>query len=317
MANLATHLQHQFSEHCPPGWHADHEVKLLSEQVGRLLGYAPQVDILLERDDGSCRLWIEFELIRADPVANHARFATAHLFEPQARGDLFLSMISPHVAVHHRNVAANMILAMRRLGMAAFQTLLLPYHTTAGIRRLRSLSLDALGREPFDIPAEITRVLSVTLPALECPAGNIHFAANIIEVLFNVYRWNLQLQTDAGRARWGQHTVPCFVYDPRFHHFAPARFAAYVPLAPPGHPAAAGFPAGMTVEQYARIAGTRPIADSRRARRHLAGNLAMRLVTPDTVPGLFPHFDRWLATCRDAINLPATAPQILLPPAWF
>lgn len=316
MANLATHLRLQFSEHCPHGWHTDHEVRFLSEQVGRLLGYAPQVDVLLERDDGSLRLWIEFELIRVDPVANHARFATAHLFKPQAGGDVFLSMISPHVAAHHRSVAANMILAMRRLGMTAFQTLLLPYHTRAGLRRLRSLSLDALRREPFDIPGEITRVLSVALPALESPAGNIHFAANIIEVLFNVYRWNLQLQTDAGRACWGQRAVTCFVYDPRFRHFAPARFAAYVPVAAPVDPAA-GFPTGMTVEQYAPIARTRPIADSRRARRHLAGNLAMRLVTPDTVPGLSRHFDQWLTTCRDAVDLPGTAPQILLPPAWL
>jgi hypothetical protein len=28
-------------------------------------------------------LWIEFEVSRADPVANHAKFATAHLFQPQ------------------------------------------------------------------------------------------------------------------------------------------------------------------------------------------------------------------------------------------
>jgi hypothetical protein len=31
---------------------------------------------------GSRRLWIEFEISRADPVANHAKFATAQLFQP-------------------------------------------------------------------------------------------------------------------------------------------------------------------------------------------------------------------------------------------
>ena len=32
-------------------------------------------DVLLERVDGSRRLWVEFEVSRADPVANHAKFA--------------------------------------------------------------------------------------------------------------------------------------------------------------------------------------------------------------------------------------------------
>ena len=44
------------------------------------------------------RLWIEFEISRADPAANHAKFATAHLFRPWGPSDAFVSMISAHVA---------------------------------------------------------------------------------------------------------------------------------------------------------------------------------------------------------------------------
>ena len=69
-----------------------------------LLGYRPRVDVLLEREDGSRRLWIEFEVSRADPVANHAKFATAHLFQPQAEADSFLAMVSPHVARGRRSL---------------------------------------------------------------------------------------------------------------------------------------------------------------------------------------------------------------------
>ena len=59
------------------------EARVLDSRFERLLGYAPQADVLLASNDGLHRLWIEFEVSRADPVANHAKFATAHLFQPQ------------------------------------------------------------------------------------------------------------------------------------------------------------------------------------------------------------------------------------------
>ena len=67
----------------------------MSPGLERMLGFAPRADVLLSRADGSTRLWIEFEISRADPVANHAKFATAHLFEPRTSGDTFVSMVSP------------------------------------------------------------------------------------------------------------------------------------------------------------------------------------------------------------------------------
>jgi len=70
-----------------------------------LFGYTSRADILLTKDDGSRRLWIEFEISRADPMANHAKFATAHLFSRQLQTDCFISMVISHVVRGRRNLA--------------------------------------------------------------------------------------------------------------------------------------------------------------------------------------------------------------------
>jgi hypothetical protein len=93
------------------------------------MGYSSRVDVLLQRDDGTRRLWIEFEVSRADPVANHAKFSVAHLFQKQLEHDAFVSMISPRVEYGRTNLAGNMVTLMRTIGMQAFQTLLIPYVT--------------------------------------------------------------------------------------------------------------------------------------------------------------------------------------------
>jgi hypothetical protein len=94
MGTLPGYLQHAFAAACPPGWSAMAEVALLSDDLAALLGYRPQADLLLTHTAGG-RIWVEFEVSRADPVANHAKFATAHLFHPQPASDRFLAMVSP------------------------------------------------------------------------------------------------------------------------------------------------------------------------------------------------------------------------------
>lgn len=122
MGNLATFLQRSFSDNCPSGWICRREVWLLPPDLEQFLGYSSRADVVLEREDGARRLWIEFEISRADPVANHAKFATAHLFQPQLENDCFVAMMSAHVERGRRNLAANTILLMRHVGMSAFQT---------------------------------------------------------------------------------------------------------------------------------------------------------------------------------------------------
>lgn len=64
---------------CPSGWTCRYEARVLTAHFESSLGYSPRADVCLENEDTSRRLWIEFEISRADLVANHAKFATAHL----------------------------------------------------------------------------------------------------------------------------------------------------------------------------------------------------------------------------------------------
>ena len=104
MGALTQYLQDQFTNFCPAGWTCRAEQRVLSANWEALLGYAPRVDVLMTQADGQRRLWIEFEVSRADPVANHAKFATAHLFQPQPATDVFVSMVSAHVARGRQNI---------------------------------------------------------------------------------------------------------------------------------------------------------------------------------------------------------------------
>lgn len=142
MGNLTKYLQHAFAEQCPTGWTSTSEVQLLSSKLNNLFGYSSRADVLLTKNDGSRRLWIEFEVSRADPVANHAKFATAHLFSKQLETDCFISMVSSHVIRGRRNLAANTIYVMREAGMSAFQTILLPDFDPFNIKRLKSFEVE-------------------------------------------------------------------------------------------------------------------------------------------------------------------------------
>src|SRR3954453_9941144 len=133
---LARYLQEEFLARCPAGWRCTAERPLLDVLDRTLLGYDPRADVMLERTDGSRRLWIEFEISRADPAANHAKFATAHVLRPWAAQDAFVSMISAHIVRGRRNLGAGMIHVMRQVGIDAFQTILLPNVTRQEVKLL-------------------------------------------------------------------------------------------------------------------------------------------------------------------------------------
>ncbi len=142
MGALTIYLQQEFNKLCPDDWTFHHEAPLLPDELKRLTGYSPRVDVLLEKKDASKRLWIEFEISRADPAANHVKFAASHLFQPQAPADVFIAMVSTHVTCGRRNLAANTILLMRHIGMNAFQTVLFPYISGQEIKRLNHLDIN-------------------------------------------------------------------------------------------------------------------------------------------------------------------------------
>jgi hypothetical protein len=139
MGALTAFLQQEFARQWPSGWRVRAEGRLLPPALERLLGYSGRADVVLEKLDDSLRLRIAFEVSRADPVANHAKFATSHLFQPQQPTGRFLAMVSPHVTRGRRNLAFNAVALMRQVGMRAYQTVLFPYLAPADVQRLNQL----------------------------------------------------------------------------------------------------------------------------------------------------------------------------------
>lgn len=162
LCNLTTCHQQAFIAKPPADWICRPEVRLLAPQLEKLLGFSPRADVLMQQADGSRRLWIEFEIGRADPVANHAKFATIQLFQPQTEVDVFVSMISPGVTRGRRDLAANMIGVIRHIGMEAYQIVLLPHTPRQEIKRLKHLAVDALSQQALNVQAEIARAPAVS-----------------------------------------------------------------------------------------------------------------------------------------------------------
>ena len=320
MGSLTSYLQQKFAERCPPGWTSNHEVYLLSKSLQELLGYAPRADILLKRDDESRKIWIEFEVSRADPVANHAKFATSHLFQPLTSTDIFISMISNHVTRGRCNLAANTVALMRHLGINAFQTTLFPSISGESIKRLNHLSQDQLQQESLNVESEIERALSVSEVLVEDTEHRIYFTGNMLEVLLNLRRWNESISLTETRTLWGKRTITYFVYDPRSKKFAPSKFCAYLAVPFPQKRnviSATKVPLmGMTVDLYARLDNTEPRFDGRRARLHLIKHLAMASGDGEQFPEVIRSFEKWLNRQKDTINVHPSGPVFLVPPKW-
>ncbi|MEE9402990.1 MAG: hypothetical protein V3V47_07325 [Desulfobacteria bacterium] len=202
MGTLSHYLQTEFFRQRPRGWSCPPEAAILPRDLCRLLGFTPRTDVLLARDDGLRRYWIEFEISRADPVANHAKFAATHLFNPQSKTDVSVSMVSSHVAPGRRNLGATTISLMRHVGMDAFQTVLLPRLPLEEVRRLNRLPPDELQESHLDIRSELSRVFEVSEPLSSFQGSRIHFIANVLEVILNIRSWNLELKTSPARKLW-------------------------------------------------------------------------------------------------------------------
>ena len=321
MGALTYYLQQEFATWCPAGWTCHRESRLLTAELERTLGYAPRADVLLERVEPPRRLWIEFEVSRADPVANHAKFATAHLFQPQDPTDTFLSMVSPHVTRGRRNLAANTVSLMRHLGMSAFQTVLFPHLTPGEIKRLNHLSLRELRSERIDVSREIARALDVSEPLRTRSPFRIHRAGDLLDVVLNVGSWNRGIDSAAGRAAWGRRIILYFVFDPESTDFAPSKFCAYLPVIDPSQDAPSTAPIlrrpEMTLTVYSALDQREADFDGARARVHLTRALGMRRVEAGEDPIVDAAFGEWLRRHSERIGVHLAGPVFLIPPAWF
>ncbi len=316
MGSLTTFLQRELIRRPPAGWVAQHEVRLLLDEDAARLGYAPRADVLLIRQDSAVRLWIEFEVSRADPVANHAKFATAHLFHPQAAGDHFLAMLSPHIDRGRRDLAAAAVRLMRRVGMRAFQTTLLPLLTPAEVQQLNQLPVAALGERGIDVGREVERALAVFTPVGTHAMDDIHLAGDVFDVMLNVRGWNDDLVTEDGRRVWGSRACSYFVYDPVSTAFAPCKFCAYLPVRTiPAAPDESTH--RMSVAVYTAVNDGTHLLDGGRAWQHLARELGFRFPTDEELPTVAARFADWLQRHGGDIRVKSDAPTFLLPPSWY
>ena len=334
---LARYLQDQFRARCPDGWRCTAERPLLDARDRALLGYDPRADIALERTDGTRRLWVEFEISRADPAANHAKFATAHLFRPWGPSDAFVSMISAHVARGRRNLGAGMIHLMRQVGIDAFQTVLLPELGKERIKLLNT-SATALHEAHPDVIPEIERVLEVAQPVASTTAGRLHFASDVFDVLLNLRRWNEEGDDPQTAATWRRRAVRYLVLDRVTGWCAPAKFAAYVllPTRPTGlirlpdpqahpsppeprtqHPAPLVVDSRMTFERYLHLDNAEPLFDGHRAWTHLTRQLAFSSRAYHDAPAEAALFDAWYAHREHLLRVDRQHLRLLLPPPAF
>ncbi len=328
MGQLARYLQDQFMARTPRGWSCEVEVRVLDARFERLLGYAPQADVLLASNDGLHRLWIEFEVSRADPVANHAKFATAHLFQPQRPTDTFVSMMSSHVARGRRNLAANTVLLMRRIGMKAFQTVLLPSVAPDEIRRLNTEDDGSSSLPSLDVDAEIDRALSIARPCFDSSQNQIHFVGEPLDVACNIATWNSEMATQDGRTLWGRRRVRYFAFDPSSGEFAPSKFCAFLNARHGTILDTEKLALPMTMQLYVSLDESEPRFDGNRAQQHLTRKLGMVDINLNEMPAaeslmvaeerrLSALFHYWFARHKDSIQIDSKGPVILRPPVWY
>ncbi len=317
MGSLTGFLQERFAASCPSGWTCQHEVDVLDEPWQRTLGYSARADVLLTRDDGQRRLWIEFEVSRADPVANHAKFATSHLFQPQSPTDTFIAMVSSHVTRGRRNLAANTIRLMRRVGMRAFQTMLLPTISPNEIKRLNHLPIAELLHASIDTEAELSRAMHIANAVSSGKDYELHYAGDLFDVFSNVQQWNTELATDRGKDLWGKRTIKYFVFDPATNQFAPSKFCAYINAISQDAPALVLDHHLMTLSLYTSLDESEPKFDGNLAHTHLQRQLSMRLTTVDESPHMSQAFTTWQAMNAAHIRIHPSGPQFLVAPSWF
>lgn len=311
MGSLTPFLQTAFADQCPKGWVCEAEVPLVDKVAAKRLGFNPRADVRLTEKSTSRRVWVEFEVSRADPVANHAKYATAALMEGLGANDSFVSMTSAHIDLGRAALAAGTTIWMRSLGISAFQVALLPGFDNLAIKTLNSRKLNlSEDLELIPVRREIDRVLAVTSAVTAESGHRIHKVDNPYSVAVNVRQWNADVLTPGGKTLWGQRRVQYFVFDPASELFAPAKFCAFIPG--PNFGSGAGL--GMTMEIYAQLGEQDPRFDGHVARTHLQNRLAYDLVPLRKASAKIQgRFQSWVAPSKEAVSVNAD-PQLLMPP---
>jgi hypothetical protein len=314
LVSLTSFLQKSFAAEAPDGWQSSPERHLLPSTLEDELGFSPRVDILLENRALRKRIWIEFEISRADPAANHLKFAVGHLFHPAFAEDTFLSMVSNHVARGRANLGASTILLMRNLGISAFQTALLPNFKAPAIKELNHLPVVELQERGINVTEEIQRAFAVTAPAFSLKDDEVYYAANEFEVSRNAKQWNDETINDSGAALWGKRTVRYFVFDRTTGLFAPSKFCAFLPVSrqKTASMAETRIPVSpMTLAHYSALDQSALRFDGGNAQKHLQRRLGYSARRLADSPGR-AQFQTWLSRHSNHIRVHPDGPIILV-----
>lgn len=309
--NLALHLQEELARTAPRGWQVvGKEWPLLAKHVSDQAGYAPAADLCVENAASKQRIWVEFEISRADPVANHVKFAAAQLFKKWEDTDTFVAMVSPHVTRGRRTLAAHTIVLMRQLGMRAHQTVLFPSASGDDIARLNHMPIADLRRVCPPVEPEWQRLLAVAHPVAENSRYRLHFAGDPSVVGWNVHRWNEEIVNTNCELLWrgqrGHRTIEHFTWWPRAGLFAPTKFTAFVPT---------NDGLGMSMALYAHLDESEPRFDGHVAWKHLA-RIGFEKVDVADDERVARAFRDWHARVADVVRLRGGRPVIWKPPPW-
>jgi hypothetical protein len=210
---------------------------------------------------------------------------------------------------------------MRRLGIEAYQTMLLPQHTPEQIAQLNQMSPDELRNAGLRMKPELTRAFAISEPVFSTPQVRVHYAGELLEVMLSVRRFNIDLETVEGRKAWGRRRVRYFVYDPQRDEFAPSKFCGYLPVithfdaACEPHEALAS--REMTIDLYTKIEATADKFDGNLAWKHLKRHLGMMVSSGDEHPELLERLSIWVQKRSDSVTIDPRGPVFLLSPQWF
>ena len=273
----------------------------------RILGYRPAVDLLLESRQTDERLWLEFEISRADPVANHTKFASAHLMQPLSEQDTFVSLVSNHVARGRANLAAHAIHLLRIAGLKAFQIPLLPELDAKTVMALNQ------GKAPLDdLPdLDIREIIDLTRPVAPADAGRVYYATNALEVLLNLQQWNRDMTHTHCRSVWGRRRIRYLVAHPASGLFAPSKFCAFTRMPSPNDSPGFQTPA-MTVPAYTRIEPETGIFDGHKARLRLERLGFRRMHISACTPSVRQRFASWLELHHGQVNVDMDSCELLV-----
>jgi len=322
MGSLTSFLQAGFRHYCPKNWLCESEVPLVDSSAGKRLGFSPRADVRLSHRGGERRIWVEFEVSRADPVANHAKYATALLLEGLDTTDCFVSMTSRHVAQGRAALAAGAAIWMRGIGIPAYKVDLLPTLDGDAIRALNSRTLTADDLASIPVRAEIHRVIDISSAAVTTSGHRIQKADNPYTVSRNIRNWNAEVEEPDGRGLWGQRRTRFFVFDLATGLFAPSKFCAFTPgpvfdgIRPVGRNMTT-LKLGMSMNVYVELGEQDPRFDGHVARMHLERSLLYRRVELQGAPSnVSQAFERWQLPRQDLFKQTSEISLLLPHPGY-